>query len=155
VRSCGTTKDPQLSGMSPIGTIPCNKQWFKLNLFLDDLFVWTLHVLWEQQQRTNTQLKIGWFGTGRKEVVIQTNLEQCMWHDLPWISACPKGNGVTSSFDVYSIFHHFISGAGEMAGPYTRASDRKVKTSDPYLIFPPQMRVSTKWCSRAFEQKTD
>ena len=146
--------------------LPCGQPWFKHNLFLDDLFVWTLHVLWEQIgidvfedpiverdgssliQRAKTQVRFGWFGTGRKHDR-GTNLGRCTWQGQPWISACPGANEVTSSFDVQSIFRHFVASFGEAAGPYTKVSRQKVAVpTEPYLQFPPQAIVDSKWCSR-------
>lgn len=124
---------------TPSPPLPCREVWFKHNLFLDDLFVWTLHVLWER--RAERQVHFGWFGTGRTHVR-GIDLRRCTWQGQPWISACAHANEVTSSFDVQSIFRHFIASFGDAAGPYTKVSRQKVRMpTESYLQFGPQVRV--------------
>jgi len=134
IRENAVRQSPKLSLL-----LPCREVWFTHNLFLDDLFVWTLHVLWER--RADRHVHIGWFGTGKTHVH-GINLGQCTWKGQPWISACTDANEVTSSFDVQSIFRHFVASFGDAAGPYTKVSRQKVQMpTQSYLQFDPQVRI--------------
>ena len=121
---------------SPGGHAPCREPWFAPNLFLDDLFAWTLHVHWEI--RSERQLKVGWFGTGRRvKSATMGRTTHCIWDHKGWVSACPGANSATSSFDVLRLFRHFIASTGATSGPYSQVVRGKdARPQDAYMHLP-------------------
>ena len=87
---------------------PCKKIWFQENLYLDDLYVWSLFLHWDLR-RMPSALTHGQFAMTLNS--IQTAAGICGWRDN-WRVVCPNATDSASPFPISDYFKHGISSMG-------------------------------------------
>jgi hypothetical protein len=90
---------------------PCKKSWFQENLYLDDLYVWSLFLHWDLR-RMPSALSHGQFAMTKSSN--QTAAGICGWR-RNWRLVCPNATYSASPFPISDYFIHGISGGGAYA----------------------------------------
>lgn len=129
---------------SCLPSVPCGEEWMRSNLFADDLYVVTLHLLaslhgWGNPLLATTtvgwpiELRHGWLGQGRRTVGDACTRPGPGW----WVTVCPNASEIVSPFDLTSIFFHHIASTGPYTATLTQPSSSPAsQTEKAYLHLP-------------------
>ena len=114
-----------------VPSVPCGERWLRQNLYGDDLYVATLHVLASLHGWSNPfidtpipELSHGWLGQGVPTVGGGCALPEGTpsW----WTTVCPNTSSLVSPFDLASIFLHHIGSTG----PYSARANKALAPQD-------------------------
>ena len=129
--------------------LPCNQSWFNFNLYLDDLFAWTLFV--QAAGRASSRpvpgidtkvvwdpvpgVTQGWFASGNRSKARPGSPDVCPspWKHIPIQGfACPGVTPFASPFDCVRMFLHHLGSYGA----YNRAYKANVSHHPTYMQMP-------------------
>ena len=105
--------------------IPCDALWLRDNLYLDDLYVWNLHVSASLRRWSNTLIGLrpstvpishGWFGVGTPDGTTG-HCRQEPSTPAYLVTVCPNSteSALVSRFDLFGVFQHLIGRRGPYA----------------------------------------
>ncbi len=118
-----------LERMPHLPGAPCNETWFRRNVYLDDIFVFSLVL-----HKAKASARLGWFSVGRGPQcggLLSRALRRRSRYPFPHV--CQRQTPYTSPFDLDAYFQHRIG-----SGAYSTAFRRGVQTRvDAELLFSP------------------